>query len=170
MNMKIREVQLGTEYCTGSETVMVYKVWEHKTKVSYGSANLVIPQKFHTLMTRYMTHHRPQPSEGCEEYVFLTPNGRRVTHLSDELARLSRDFPTQHGVLKVSSTEMRKMSSTAVASTKDDAMIRSVANHLTHDPSTAKAYYQHVHGSKNSLQAYNTLNSVPKVVENPAPT
>ena len=62
------------------------------------------------------------------------------------------------------------MSSTAVASTKDDATIRSVANHMTHNPSTAKAYYQHVHGSKNSLQVYNTLNSVPKVVENPAPT
>ena len=74
-----------------------------------------------------MTHHRPQPSEGCEEYLFLTPNGRRVTHLSEELSRLSRDFPTQHGVLKVSSTDMRKMSSTAVAATKDDATIRSVA-------------------------------------------
>lgn len=35
---------------TTCEVVVVYKVWDHKTKSTFGNANLVIPKKFHFLI------------------------------------------------------------------------------------------------------------------------
>ena len=73
ISMKIAEFEEGREYQTSVETVMVYKVWEHKTITQFGSANLVMPVTFHQLIRDYIRSHRPQPAEGCEDYIFLTP-------------------------------------------------------------------------------------------------
>ena len=68
------------------------------------------------------THLRkaPEAQEDCKQYVFLAPNGKKVGHLSEELKALSKDFPTEFGVLKVTATEMRKLTSTQVAKESTD--------------------------------------------------
>ena len=161
INMKLVELEHATEHCTSSEKVVVYKVWEHKTKGAFGTANLVIPQKFHDVLKAYIKH-RSMPAVGCEVYVFLTSTGKQVTHLSDELAHLTQSFPTEFGVIKMSSTEMSKLTSTNVALISDNATIRSIANHMTHNTGTKKQYYQKLQGEKISVNANETINNVAK--------
>ena len=55
---------------------------------------------------------------------------------------------------------MRKISATNVAATSDDATVRRVAQHTTHDAETAKRYYQQMQGRKNSVEAYEALNTI----------
>ena len=82
-----------------------------------------------------------------------------VAHLSGELKHLSRDFPTELGVLEVTATEMRKMTSTQVAKDSiDDATVRTVGSHMTHTTDTAKRFYQHLQGQKESVEAFRVIN------------
>ena len=90
--------------------------------------------------------------------MFLTPQGRQIAHLAYDLKGLSKDFPTSLGVINVTSTQMRKLTSTYVAANgATDASIRTVATHMTHDPSTARKYYQHVEGVSKSVEAYDDI-------------
>ena len=62
------------------------------------------------------------------------------------------------GVINVTSTQMRKLTSTYVAANgATDASIKTVATHMTHDPSTARKYYQHVEGVSKSVEAYDDI-------------
>ena len=106
----------------------------------------------------YVAQHRPVPAEDCQEFAFLTPQGRQVAHLSCELRVLSKDFPTSLGAINVTSTKMRKLTSTYVAANgASDATIRTVATHMTHAPDTARKYYQHLEGITKSVQAYDDI-------------
>ena len=117
-----------------------------------------MPDKVHLLVLQYVEHHRPAPATGCEEFVFLTPQGRQIAHSACELKGLSKDFPTSLGVINVTSTQMRKLTSTYVAANgATDASIRTVATHMTHDPSTARKYYQHLEGVSKSVEAYDDI-------------
>ena len=114
--------------------------------------------RVHKLLMEYTSKHRPKPQEGCEEYVFLTPQGRQVTHISDDLVALSKSFPTSLGVISVTATDMRKFTATHVA--KDGATpetIRTVATHMTHSEDTAKRYYQHLQGADESVEAFSVM-------------
>ena len=55
---------------------------------------------------------------------------------------------------------MRKILATNVAATSDDATVRRVGQHMTHDTETAKRYYQQMQGRKNSVEAYEALNTI----------
>ena len=97
-----------------------------------------MPDKINQLVLQYVENHRPAPAQDCEEFVFLTPQGRQIAHLAYDLKGLSKDFPTSLGVINVTSTQMLKLTSTYVAANgATDASIRTVATHMTHDPSTA---------------------------------
>ena len=106
------------------------------------------------MIQEYLLKHRPTPAAGCEEFVFLTPQGRQVAHISDDLRALSKDFPTSMGTLKVTATEMRKLTSTNVAADGSEDMVRKVAAHVTHGEDTARKYYRHMQGIKESVNAY----------------
>ena len=99
------------------------------------------------MVCRYAEKHRPVSAEDCSEYIFLTPQGRKVAHLSDDLRALSKDFPTTLGVVNMTTTKMRKLTSTQVAAEgATDATIRTVATHMTHGTDTTRKYYQHLEG------------------------
>ena len=117
-----------------------------------------MPDKINQLVLQYVENHRPAPAQDCEEFVFLTPQGRQIAHLAYDLKGLSKDFPTSLGVINVTSTHVRKLTSTYVAANgATDASIRTVATHMTHDPSTARKYYQHVEGVSKSVEAYDDI-------------
>ena len=121
---------------------------------NFGSANLVLPEVHHHLIVEYIAKHRPIAAEGCEEYVFLTPQGRQVAHISDDLRALSKDFPTSIGTISVTATEMRKLTATNVAAEGTEDLVRKVAAHMTHGEDTAKKYYRHIQGVAESVNAY----------------
>ena len=117
-----------------------------------------MPDKINQLVLQYVENHRPASAQDCEEFVFLTPQGRQIAHLAYDLKGLSKDFPTSLGVINVTSTQMRKLTSTYVAANgATDASIRTVATHMTHDPSTARKYYQHVEGVSKSVEDYDDI-------------
>ena len=69
------------------DDVVIYKVREHKTN-TVGSVNLVALKRMHSMINRYIEHHRPHPLEGFTDYVFLTLNGQKVEHLAKDLRAL----------------------------------------------------------------------------------
>ena len=146
-NMTLDEQSRASSHTTRSEEVVwVYRVWQHKTSGQFGSANLIVTVRVHKLLTEYTSKHRPTPQEGCEQYVFLTPQGCQVTHISDDLITLSKSFPTSLGVISVTATDMRKFTATHVAKEGATAeTIRTVATHMTHSEDTARRYYQYQH-------------------------
>ena len=110
------------------------------------------------MVSGYAEKHRPAPAEDCSEYIFLTPQGRKVAHLSDDLKALSKDFPTTLGVVNMTTTQMRKLTSTQVAAEgATDATIRTVATHMTHGADTARKYYQHLEGVSQSVAAFGEI-------------
>ena len=141
----------------GGEDMTIIKVWDHKTKSSFGHARLVIPARIYRLVQVFIEKARATPAEGCEDYVFLTPSGRRLTHLSDDLRLLSRDFPTQFGTIDVTATHMRKLSATEMAKTTTDATCKVVAQHMTHDTVTARRHYTNLQSNEDSVAAFHAL-------------
>ena len=112
------------------------------------------PESHHHLISEYIQKHRPTPAPGSEEYVFLTPQGKQVAHLSDDLRALSKDFPTTQGIIKVTATDMRKMTASDVAEQESEEVLRNVAAHMTHGEETARKYYRHMQGVAQSVSAY----------------
>ena len=112
------------------------------------------------MLVSYMEKHRPTPAPGSEQFVFLTPQGRQVAHLSDDLRALSKDFPTSMGVLKLTATNMRKLSATGVAAEGTEDMVRKVAAHMTHGEDTTRKYYRHLQGVAESVNAYTEVTAV----------
>ena len=138
----------------------MYRVCEHKTSGQFGSAHLVVPAAIHDLIEGYVAKHRPAPQPENEDYVFLTPGSRKVAHLSDDLRALSKDFPTELGVINMTATEMRKLTSTTVATeSHDEATVRNVASHMSHTTDTARRFYQHLQGEEKRVSAYATINN-----------
>ena len=119
---------------------------QHKTSGLFGSANLVVPKMIHEMVSRYAEKHRPSPAADFEGYVFLTPQGRQVAHIADELRALTKHYPTALGVVSMTTTQMRKLTATEVARDESDEAVRTVATHMTHGHDTAKKYYQHLEG------------------------
>ena len=132
------------------------QVWQHKTSGTFGSANLVVPEAIHEIVCLYVERHRPTPTTPeSSDLVFLTPQGRAVAHLSEDLRLLSKDFPTALGEMTMTSTKMRKLTATHVATSgATDDTIRKVAAHMSHGTETARRYYQHIEGEMESLQAF----------------
>ena len=91
------------------------------------------------------------------KYVFLTPTGKQVTHISEELRLLSKEFPMELGEIRMTATAMRKLSATEVAKTSDSGTVQSVASHMTHSANTADRFYHHIQGVSNSIAAYDVL-------------
>jgi hypothetical protein len=90
--------------------------------------------------------------------VFLTPGGKQVSNLSEELSALSKDFPMVAGELKVTLTAMRKVAATKVAKeSQDDRTVLMVATHMSHAPDTASKYYQHMKGENESVAAFSMI-------------
>ena len=118
-----------------------------------------MPATEHRLISIYIEKHRPAPSPGCEEYVFLTAQGKQATHISDDLRALTKDFPTSIGTLKVTSTDMRKFTATEVAVNESDEVVRKVAAHMTHGEHTAKKYYRLQQGISESVDTYSEITS-----------
>ena len=112
------------------------------------------------MLVSYMEKHRPTPAPGSEQFMFLTPQGRQVAHLSDDLRALSKDFPTSMGVLKLTATNMRKLTATGVAAEGTEDMVRKVAAHMTHGEDTARKYYRHLQGVAESVNAYTEVTAM----------
>ena len=87
---------------------------KHTGDVRVGNTKLVpnlavhIPWFLLHLIEGYVAKHRPSLQPENENYVFFTPGGRKVAHLSDDLRALSKDFPTELGVINGTAMEMRK--------------------------------------------------------------
>ena len=113
------------------------------------------PISIFSLMGKYIECHRPTPPvEGFEDYVFLTPGGRSVSHLSEDLTFLSKDFPTELGVLHVSTMDMHKLTATSVTGSSSDNTMCIVVSHMSHVSKHQKKYYQHIQSEENSAQVY----------------
>ena len=132
---------------------------------------VVTSEEVHDILCTYAEKHRPQPQPDFSEYVFLTPTGRCVTHLSEDLLLLSKLFQTEYGEIKCTATEMRKLTSTKVAmESKDKTTVRALVSHMTHSTDTAKAYYQQLQGTSESVKVFNIINSkVPDAVPGKRP-
>ena len=108
------------------------QVWQHKTCGTFGSANLVVVEAIHEVVCLYVEKHRPTPTPESTDFVFITPQGRVVAHLSEDLRLLTKDFPMALGEMKMITTQMRKLTSTHVAvSGAIDDTIRNGAAHMT---------------------------------------
>ena len=86
-----------------------------------------------------------------------TSTRRGGLHISEDLRLFSKDYPTELGVIEMTSTEMRKLTSTKVAEERDDITVRVIASHITHTAETAKKYYQHIQGVGQSVAAYGAI-------------
>ena len=160
VNLWLDEYKRAVTHSTKTgENVYIYKVSHHKTMGHFGSANLVAPENYHHMLGKYINKHRPKPSEGNEDYVFLTPQGKLVAHISDDLRSLSKDFPTSLGVLTVIATDMRKFTASEVAQDGSEEMVRRVATHMTHGENTARKYYRHIQGVQESVDVYSEVTS-----------
>ena len=85
------------------------------------------------MISAYISKHRPTPREEAQERVFLTPGSYQVTHISEDLSALSRDFPTKYGRFNVTATEMQKLMATDIAKAgASNATIRELATHTRH--------------------------------------
>ena len=71
-----------------------------------------------------------------------------MAQILDDLRALLKHFPTLMGTLKVTATEMRKLTSTNVATNGSEDLFRKVAAHMTHGEDTARKYYHHIQGVK----------------------
>ena len=112
------------------------------------------------LVSRYAEKHCPSPAADCEAgYVFLTPQGRQVAHIADDLRALTKDYPTALGIVSMTTTQMRKLTATEVARDGSDQVVRTVATHMTHGPETAKKYYQHLEEVQQSVSAFEEISS-----------
>ena len=90
VNMKLEEQAQATTHTTSDgRKLYMYKVWDHKTYSQFGSAHIVTPEEVHEILCTYVKKHRPQPQPECSDYIFLTPSGHRVTHVSEDLRLLS---------------------------------------------------------------------------------
>jgi hypothetical protein len=159
VNMKLEEQAQATLHTTSTgKKVYMYKVWEHKTSGQFGSAHIVTPEDVHDILCTYVKKYRPQPLPECSDYVFLTPAGHRVTHLSDDLRLLSNTIHTEHGELVCTATQMRKLTATQIAQeSTDESTVRTVATHMTHSTDVAKSYYQQLQSSSASAKAFEII-------------
>jgi len=157
-NLTLDEQRRATPHKTSTGEVMIYKVWNHKTSGQFGSANIVLPLEIHDIISAYIDKHWPIPKDEFTQLVFLTPGGRQVVLISEDLSALSRDFPTEHGRLNVTAKEMRKMTVTDFARKgAGDAMIREIATHMSHSEATARRYYQWLEGEEGSVRVYGSF-------------
>ena len=163
VNMKLVELANAKMQTTSNgRKLFVYKVWGHKTSSQFGSANIVTSEEVHEILCTYVEKHRPQPQPQLREYVFLTPAGNLIAHISEDLRLLTKSFNTEYGEIKCTATKMRKLTSTHIAKqSTDEATVRRVAAHVTHSTDTAKIYYQHMQGTSDSIKAFDTITKRP---------
>ena len=159
VNMKLEEQAKATPHTTSDgRKLYMYKVWDHKTASHFGSAHIVTPEEVHEILCIYVEKHRPQPQPECSEYVFLTPSGHRVTHVSDDLRLLSKAVHTEHGEIVCTATQMRKLTATKIAQeSTDESTVRTVAAHMTHSTDTVKRYYQQLQSTSDSAKAFKII-------------
>lgn len=163
VNMKLEE-QAKPMFQTTSDgkKMCIYKVWDHKTAAQFGSANIVTSEEVHNILCTYIEKYRPQPQPEYSEYIFLTPGGHLVTHVSDDMRHLSKTFPTEHGEIVCTATQMRKLTATRIAQeSKDETTVHEVATHMTHSTDTAKLYYQQLQSTSGSVRAFNMITQQP---------
>ena len=109
----------------------IIRVKEHKSRASYGSANLVITE-IEDFVDYYVENARPLLSKE-KNISSLFPSSDPW----DDLGKACDMF----GVKRFSPTSLRKAASTAAYSDLSELERKNVANHMTHRPETAfKAY------------------------------
>ena len=109
----------------------IIRVKEHKSRASYGSANLVITE-IEDFVDYYVENARPLLSKE-KNISSLFPSSDPW----DDLGKACDMF----GVKRFSPTRLRKAASTAAYSDLSELERKNVANHMTHRPETAfKAY------------------------------
>ena len=156
-NMTVGEVLEAVPIHKGNDCFHRIKVWEHKTKASFGSAHIVIPSQIYDLLSRYITLFRCK--EEVQSLAFVTSAGRKVTQISEDLKALSSAFGQ---TLSINPTLNRKAASTKAATSLTDNDMRIVATHMSHSVTTAKKHYQHLADTNSAVTAYTMLND-PKV-------
>ena len=66
VNLRVDEQARATAHSTGGgESIYIYKVWEHKTSGQFGSANLVVPEELHQLISAKHLKHKKIASSTC---------------------------------------------------------------------------------------------------------
>ena len=94
------------------------------------------------------------PAPECEEVVFLTPQGKQVAHISDDLRALTKDYPTLLCVIKLTATKMKKIDGNRRGSRRlRGGRQKSCCPHDARG-NTARNYYQHLLGIAQSANAY----------------
>ena len=90
LNMTIAEVKRAAVITRGFTTFYTISVWEHKTKTSFGSAKVVLPEWVFTLLKKYIDDFRGEYTD--EDLVFVTRSGEKISKLAGELEKLSSQF------------------------------------------------------------------------------
>lgn len=98
---------------------------------------------FLTCTILYTNTQRESAATSQKNLGFLTPGGRKICQLSDDLWFLTKDYPSEFGVLSFTATDMRKASATYVVESSSESERKVVAEHMSHDIMTANILCQH---------------------------
>ena len=90
LNMTIAEVKRAAVITRGFTTFYTISVWGHKTKTSFGSAKVVLPEWVFTHLKKYIDDFRGEYMD--EDLVFVTRSGEKISKLAGELEKLSSQF------------------------------------------------------------------------------
>ena len=74
-------------------------------------------------------------------------------------------IPTELGVINITATEMKNLTSTQIATDEDEATVRLVASHMTHAADTVKRFYQHLQREKENVTVFNKISSSKRQAE-----
>lgn len=143
-NMTAKEVRLAER----SRGHWVIYVWDHKTANAHGSARIVASERVFEMLQKHLG------DKHGDDLVFVTSEGKRVTHIASELQQLGHAFGKK---LQVTPTTARKMIATSVGLTGTDAEERNIAKHLTHSIDIHRAAYQHQGKTSESVSTYELL-------------
>ena len=130
--------------CEGD--VFVMRVAQHKT-ARQGPARLTMTNSEMKMIKKYVRRIRPllDPDQIREE-IFLRPGPKAIRNVDQQLKKLGKRYTT--------STKLRKLGATAVASSCSHGECSIVSKQMSHSPATSAKYYQLVSGKAAAVQAH----------------
>ena len=128
----------------------IIRVKDHKSRTSYGSANLVILDTV-DFVDFYVSNARP--------LLVRTTNDVALFPASDPWEDL-REVCQMFGLRQFSPTQLRKAASTVAYSTLSEVERKKVANHMTHRPETAYKAYAAKNRRADALETVSKMKNV----------
>lgn len=132
-----------------SKDYRVMSVWNHKTVITHGAAQIACHIKVYQLLMEYIGDKKGA------DLVFTTSSGERVTHIGLELEKLGDVFGKK---FIVTPTMNRKQIATTLSQTGSEADVRGGAMHMSHSLQVHQGSYQQKGRADDAVERY-CLNS-----------